>query len=91
MVSREQLHKEINDAHRDLMHISLTLETIAGNVAYLYRHLGDDLAALAHDMEQARKTIQGHHAQLINLDLQASQRHVADIFTALLEPGPATS
>jgi len=86
MVTREQLYRQIDDAHQELLHVSFEVERISVAVRYLHPEMSKDLAMIAEDMERCRKTIQGNQAHMINIDLQASHNHIGEVFKALLEP-----
>lgn len=82
---REELWNSTGSAHSRIQAATFDLESIARSVSYLHPQLAEDLELLAQDIEQARKTIQGNNSELLNMDLQDSQRFMGETMMALLD------
>jgi 2C-methyl-D-erythritol 2,4-cyclodiphosphate synthase len=81
---REALWRSTDLAHSSIQHAGFDIKNIALQIEYLHPKLADELDMIADRIEQARGTIQGNSAQMINLDLSESQLQVGRILVTLL-------
>ena len=82
---REKLWRSTGISHNQIQSAVFDLQDIARRVEYLHPKLADELEMISHDIEQARKTIQGDAAEMINIDLADSQRFMGETLKALLD------
>jgi len=81
---REELWRDTSAAHRDIQGSTFRLNDIARAISYLHPNLADDLIEIARDIESARKRIQGNDGELVNMELQDSQRFMGETLMALI-------
>jgi hypothetical protein len=81
---KEALWDSTASAHSKIQMATFDLEDIAASIDYLHPKLADELMHLAKTIEHARKTIQGNHAELINMDLKRSQHFMGEVLDTLI-------